>query len=107
MTPTVPKTFHEKNFDRLKGTAQQVVVLILRQNPNPTGDQKENLQSLFDAMDKAVKGYCANTRNTHDVLRSFNLASTEWALVKRGGGNTQTIVTALNVIANATYQRPS
>lgn len=71
------KTMHELAFDKLQGSAEQIVS-ILTQNPNPNRDTTENLQTQFDAMQKNIKAYCSNTAETEDVLRAFNpLPSTQ------------------------------
>jgi hypothetical protein len=82
-SPSSRKTFAEESFDRLKSTAGQVAT-ILTQNPNPNGDQQENIGESFKAMKKGVESYCPKTPGTDDVLRAFNKASTEWDLLVKG-----------------------
>ena len=75
------KTVHKIAFDKLRGTAQQLVA-IFRANPAPNSDSQENIAAQFIAMKKLVDGYCAKTGQTHDVLVAFNNASTEWELLR-------------------------
>ena len=53
VTPT--QTFHAKNFERLRGTAD-MTEKVLKQNPHPNKDQTTNLISYFKIMDEAREG---------------------------------------------------
>jgi hypothetical protein len=97
-----PPTLHETNFNRLHGVANSALHLFQQNaNPNP-----HSADQYFQEMEKQVKGYCEKTPGTEPVLKNFNLAKTEWQLVKQGKGNHAHIVTALQAIANAHYVAP-
>lgn len=76
-------TLHRENFDRLQGSARQVAVVLMA-NPAPGPDTLENLKAQFNAMKKAVDGYCTNTAGTEDVLSAWNKAWSEWQLLLSG-----------------------
>ncbi|AFL89204.1 hypothetical protein Terro_2972 [Terriglobus roseus DSM 18391] len=78
--PSSRKTGHQLAFEALQGQAGQVAA-ILRQNPVPNRDQKENINAQFLAMKKNVGLYCVKTDNTRDVLKAFNNAETEWQVL--------------------------
>ena len=81
--PSSRPSLHQQNFERLRGSAEQVAA-ILTANPNPNRDQQENINSQFDAMKKAVDAYCTKTAGTENVLLAWNRASTEWQSLVSG-----------------------
>ena len=82
--PSSRKTLHETNFDGLRGTARQVAA-ILSQNAALSSSSRENIQSQFESMDKAMKSYCAATAaGKESLLSAFNNASVEWQLLVNG-----------------------
>jgi len=101
----MPKTFHEVNFDKLRGCAQNAEH-TLHANPHPNNDQKENIQHYLTDLEKCVKSYCEKTPGTEPVLKSFNTVKTEWALVKQDKGDSKKVVAALTAIVNAHYVAP-
>ncbi|HWL56268.1 MAG TPA: hypothetical protein VNQ78_06270 [Paracoccus sp. (in: a-proteobacteria)] len=81
--PPSRKTGHQLSFETLQGSARQVAA-ILRQNPNPNVDMKENISTLFDAMNKIVSSYVQKTDGTRNILIWFNEAKVEWGLLLAG-----------------------
>lgn len=77
--PSSRKTGHQLAFESLQGSAGQVAA-ILKQNPKPGRDQRENIGSQFAAMDKNLKVYATKT-TSRDVILAFNRASTEWMVL--------------------------
>lgn len=100
------KTFHAKNFDLLKGSANNIAT-NLHQNPHPNKDQIENLETSFKALDKQVKGYCEKTPGTEPVKTKYDKAHAEWQKVKTGKGDSAKVVAELQWIAKSPYVAPS
>jgi hypothetical protein len=101
----MPKTFHEVNFEKLKGCAQ-MAERTLHANPHPNNDQKENVSHALGDLDKCVKSYCEKTPGTEPVLKAYNTAKSEWALVKQDKGDSKKIVAALTIMMNSHYVAP-
>ena len=97
-----PPTFHEKNFNLLKGSAQAAYNLF-HQNATPN---EHSADGYFTAMDKQVKAYCEKTPGTETVLKNYNTAKTEWNQMKKGHGDRNKVINALHVIATANYVAP-
>ena len=101
----MPKTFHEVNFEKLKGCAQ-LAERTLAANPHPNKDQKENIQHYMGDLEKCVKSYCEKTPGTEPTLKNFNTVKTEWALVKQDKGDSKKIVVALTTMMKSAYVKP-
>lgn len=77
------KTLAHEAFDRLQGSAKQVAD-ILTQNPQPTSDQKENLQAQFNTMQSNVEAYVPKRTGVEDIISAWNKAKFEWDLLVAG-----------------------